>query len=53
MKYIIVILLLLGVVLNISRVSVHDPSIIYDNGKYYVFGSHIAVAKSDDLINWT
>ena len=53
MKYIIVILLLLGVVLNISRVSVHDPSIINVNGKYYVFGSHIAVAKSDDLINWT
>lgn len=43
----------MGVILAISRVSVHDPSIISADGKYYVFGSHIAVAKSDDLINWT
>ena len=49
----IIFLLLLSLVLNISRVSVHDPSIINDNGQYYVFGSHIAVAKSTDLINWT
>ena len=33
--------------------SVHDPSIVEDNGHYYVFGSHIATAKSDDLINWS
>ena len=40
---------------NISRVSVHDPSIFYDDndGTYYVFGSHIATAQSDDLVNWT
>ena len=38
---------------NISRVSVHDPSIFEDNGKYYVFGSHIATAASTDLMNWT
>ena len=50
---IILILSLISLVINISRVSVHDPSIINDNGKYYVFGSHIAVARSDDLINWT
>lgn len=38
----------------ISRVSVHDPSIIKepDTGTYYVFGSHLATAKSDDLVNW-
>lgn len=36
-----------------GRVGVHDPSIVKDNGKYYVFGSHIAQAYSDDLINWT
>ncbi|MET3558872.1 LPXTG-motif cell wall-anchored protein [Streptococcus rupicaprae] len=38
-----------------SRVSVHDPSIFYDEktGTYYVFGSHLAQAKSDDLQNWT
>lgn len=39
--------------IKFQRVSVHDPSIIKaDNGAYYVFGSHIAAAKSTDLINW-
>jgi arabinan endo-1,5-alpha-L-arabinosidase len=33
--------------------SVHDPSVIRDtDGTYYVFGSHLAAAKSDDLIRW-
>ena len=37
-----------------SRVSVHDPSIFKDNdGSYYVFGSHIEAAKTNDLQNWT
>lgn len=37
-----------------DRVSVHDPSIVKSNdGTYYVFGSHLANAKSTDLINWT
>ncbi|MDE6622388.1 MAG: glycoside hydrolase family 43 protein [Lachnospiraceae bacterium] len=35
-----------------SRVSVHDPSVIYDNGTYYIFGTHMAWAKSTDLMNW-
>ena len=36
------------------EVTVHDPSIVYDNaGTYYIFGSHRAVSKSTDLINWT
>lgn len=35
-----------------NRVSVHDPSIAYDNGTYYIFGSHMAWAKSTDLRNW-
>lgn len=35
-------------------VSVHDPSIFKSNdGEYYVTGSHIASAKSDDLISWS
>lgn len=40
---------------DMQRVSVHDPSIIYnERGKnYYVFGSHMAVAKTTDLQNWT
>ena len=40
-----------------KRGSVHDPSITYAtiNGKktYYVFGSHMGVAKTTDLKNWT
>ncbi|MBY9080661.1 S-layer homology domain-containing protein [Paenibacillus sp. HN-1] len=36
-----------------TNVSVHDPSIVKDNGVYYVFGSHIEAAKSSDLLNWT
>lgn len=36
-----------------DRVSVHDPSVVYDNdGTYYIFGSHMGVAKSTDLKNW-
>ena len=52
MKYSILILLI-GFTLSIKRVSVHDPSIVKANGKYYVFGSHVAAAKSDDLVNWS
>ena len=33
--------------------SVHDPSIIKAGDAYYVFGSHLAAAKSKDLRNWT
>ena len=38
---------------QVSRVSVHDPSIIKADGTYYLFGTHLADAKSSDLINWT
>ena len=36
------------------RVSVHDPSIVRDEKTltFYIFGSHIEAAKSDDLQNW-
>ncbi len=33
--------------------SVHDPSIIKADGKYYLFGSHMSTAVSEDLRNWT
>ncbi|MBQ6528838.1 MAG: glycoside hydrolase family 43 protein [Clostridia bacterium] len=37
-----------------KSVSVHDPSIIRtEDGMFYIFGSHMAAAKSEDLINWT
>lgn len=36
-----------------NGVSVHDPSIFKaESGEYYVTGSHIASAKSPDLIHW-
>ena len=37
----------------VSRVSVHDPSIVKANDTYYVFGSHLADAKSADLMKWS
>ena len=37
---------------SFRNVSVHDPSIIATNGSFYVFGSHLAGAKSKDLMNW-
>lgn len=39
---------------RMSRVTVHDPSVVYDpkTEMYYIFGSHMAWAKSEDLINW-
>lgn len=37
-----------------SHVSVHDPSVVKDpkSGMYYIFGSHLAFAKSKDLMQW-
>lgn len=36
-----------------NNVSVHDPSVIKVDDTYYVFGSHLASAKSKDLMDWT
>ena len=34
--------------------SVHDPSVIRaEDGTYWIFGSHMTAAKSDDLRHWT
>ena len=40
---------------TLNRVSVHDPSIVWDASSqtYYIFGSHRANAKSKDLMSWT
>lgn len=36
-----------------QNATVHDPSVIrLTDGRFYVFGSHLAVAKSTDLMNW-
>jgi arabinan endo-1,5-alpha-L-arabinosidase len=31
---------------------VHDPALILVGSTFYLFGSHLAVAKSTDLMNW-
>ena len=40
---------------SLKRVSVHDPSIVWDSASktYYIFGSHRATAKTTDLMRWT
>ena len=40
---------------DLKRVSVHDPSIVWEplTSTYYVFGSHRAAAKSSNLMTWT
>src|SRR3569833_712848 len=36
-----------------NDLAVHDPSVIRaDDGSYYVFGSHLAAARSTDLMSW-
>lgn len=37
----------LGGVSEVDRTSVHDPSIVKDGDTYYIFGSHMAVSKTD------
>lgn len=34
------------------EISCHDPQILNDKGTYYMTGSHIVLAKSDDLQQW-
>ena len=36
-----------------SKVSVHDPSIVKNGNKYYIFGSHMDVAYTTDLRTFT
>ncbi len=38
-----------------SNVAVHDPSVVYNPSDtyYYIVGSHIGVAKSKDMVNWS
>lgn len=35
-----------------ARASVHDPSIIVNGDRYYIFGSHMTAAVSDNMRNW-
>ena len=38
----------------LKRVSVHDPSVVWDpsTSNYYVFGSHRAAAKCNNMMSW-
>ncbi|MBB3060870.1 immunoglobulin-like domain-containing protein [Microbulbifer rhizosphaerae] len=39
--------------ISYNDMAVHDPSVIRDqDGTFYVFGSHLAAAKSTDLMTW-
>lgn len=37
---------------SFTNAVVHDPSIMEADGSYYVVGSHLASAKTDDLVHW-
>lgn len=37
----------------LANVAVHDPSIIEADGKYYIFGSHMSAAVSENLREWS
>ncbi|MFT7776070.1 glycoside hydrolase family 43 protein [Roseateles sp.] len=39
--------------MSFTNASVHDPSVIRADGQFYVFGSHLAAARTPDLMNWT
>jgi len=36
-----------------SWVGIHDPSVVFRNNTYYIWGSHLGVATSTDLQNFT
>jgi arabinan endo-1,5-alpha-L-arabinosidase len=40
---------------QLSRVSVHDPSVVWEpsSWSYYIFGSHRAAAKSPNMLTWS
>lgn len=38
--------------ITFKNVSVHDPSVVRAGDTFYVFGSHLAAARTKDLMNW-
>lgn len=38
---------------SVQHAGIHDPSVMKaEDGKYYIVGSHLAMSKSDNLIDW-
>ncbi|WP_418276944.1 LamG-like jellyroll fold domain-containing protein [Isoptericola jiangsuensis] len=35
-----------------AEASVHDPSLVVADDEYWVFGSHLAAARTDDFVRW-
>ncbi len=35
-----------------SWVSIHDPSVVYKDGMFYIWGSHLGIASSEDMVTW-
>jgi arabinan endo-1,5-alpha-L-arabinosidase len=35
-----------------AEASVHDPSLVVADDEFWVFGSHLAAAKTDDFVGW-
>ena len=35
-----------------SVVSIHDPSVVFHDGMFYIWGSHLGVASSPDLVTY-
>ena len=61
MKRLSILVLLLAVVfaqsaqaaqVKFGNAAVHDPSVLYADGAYYIYGSHMQAAKSADLQDW-
>jgi len=48
----LMIVFVLGEVPSFRWAVVHDPSVVKVGGTFYVFGSHLQVAKSKDLMYW-
>ncbi|MEQ9822984.1 MAG: glycoside hydrolase family 43 protein [Puniceicoccaceae bacterium] len=40
------------IVPEFEDISVHDPSIVVADGQFYVFGSHLSAAKTEDFMKW-
>ena len=57
-KLLVIVAALLGLALpakaqvKFKNASVHDPSVLFADGTYYIYGSHMQAAKSEDLQDW-